>query len=99
MPLLDTRLGKALLGTFISDIVLSIFSYAADPALWAIVADHARFVATPAATRLSRRTDYVRAKHRIAPNTLLRYRRIFPEQLAETILVPPADDPEWRLQS
>ena len=30
MPLLDTRMEKNLLGTFISDLVLNIFSYVAE---------------------------------------------------------------------
>ena len=30
MPLLDTTYGKDLLGTFISDLVLSVLSYAAE---------------------------------------------------------------------
>ena len=63
---------------------------AADSKAWAIVADHTKFV-KKTLSRYGSKLDYVADKHKIAPNTVMRYRREFPVKLAEMILMPPSE--------
>lgn len=67
-----------------------------DPRLWAVVMDHQRFVGT-SSTRHASRLGYMASRYGLAPNTITRYRREFPEELANAILIPPADSDDWAL--
>lgn len=68
----------------------------ADPRLWAVVMDHARFVGT-ATTRHISRLGYVAARYGLAPNTVMKYRREFPITLGKAILVYPSDSDSFQL--
>ena len=67
-----------------------------DSRLWAVVMDHSRFVGA-ASTRNASRLGYVAVRYALAPNTITRYRREFPVDLAKAILTPPADCDDWHL--
>lgn len=63
----------------------------ADPKMWAIVIDHTKYVKT-SSSRLMSRLNYVAELHKLSPTTVMKYKREFPQKLAEMLLMPPSDD-------
>ena len=63
----------------------------ADYRTWAVVMDHTKFV-KKTLSRYGSKLEHVAWKHKLAPNTVLRYRREFPIKLAEMLLMPPSDE-------
>lgn len=59
----------------------------ADCRMWSIVLDHVKFVEN-SSTRSTSRLLYVAKKHGVSKNTVMRYRRIFPFELGEMLLLP-----------
>ena len=59
----------------------------ADCRMWSIVADHVKFVEN-CSTRNSSRLLYVARKHHVSKGTVMRYRRNFPFELGEMLLLP-----------
>lgn len=66
------------------------------PKLWAVVIDHHRFVEN-SVSRVGSSLGYVATRHKLAPDTVTRYRREFPSCLARSILCPPSDSDDFRL--
>ncbi len=57
------------------------------PRYWAIVIDHVKFVSVKTERYMSK-LGYVADKHKVAPNTVMKYRREFPVRLATMLLMP-----------
>ena len=58
-----------------------------DERMWNVASDHVKYVSSPS-TRFNSRLKYVADKHKISRNTVIRYRRLFPQVLAMMLLVP-----------
>ena len=63
---------------------------AVDSRTWAIVVDHTKYV-KKTLSRYGSKLEQVAWKYKLAPNTVMRYRREFPVKLGELILMPPSD--------
>ena len=70
----------------------------AETLVWSVVVDHTKFV-KKTLSRYGSKLDHVAWKYKIAPNTVMRYRREFPRNLAEMILMPPSDGDFYLLPS
>lgn len=71
----------------------------AAPKTWNVIIDHASYVKNPA-TRLDEpRLKYVADKHGLDRNTVMKYSREFPMDLAKAILICPPDPDDFRLHS
>lgn len=68
----------------------------ADSKMWAIVVDHEKFVKT-SSSRLISRLNYVADRHRLSPTTVMKYKREFPQKLAEMLLMPPSNGDNFYL--
>lgn len=68
----------------------------ANPKLWVVVVDHARFVGN-SVSRVGSQLGYVAIRHGLAPDTVTRYRREFSVRLARAILCPPTEGEDFRL--
>ena len=63
-------------------------SRAACPRMWGIVIDHVKYIEA-CRDRYSSKLDFIATKYRVSPNTIMKYRREFPDTLADTILMTP----------
>ncbi|MBQ7195912.1 MAG: hypothetical protein IJS40_00710 [Synergistaceae bacterium] len=63
---------------------------AASPRYWGIVIDHVKFVEARH-ERYKSKLNFLVAKYKVCANTIMKYRREFPERLAEAILMTPGD--------
>ena len=70
----------------------------AETRLWNIVIDHIRFVGSKNSRYLSK-LGYVAARYKVAPRTVIKYRREFSQKLANAILMPPAEGDNFYLLS
>lgn len=68
----------------------------ADAEMWAVVIEHTKFVKA-SSSRLTSKLNYVAARHRLSPTTIMKYRREFPRKLAEMLLLPPTTDGKFYL--
>ena len=59
----------------------------AESRMWSIVMDHVRFV-TNSSSRYMSKLGYVAARYSVSPRTVTKYRKEFPQKLAEAILLP-----------
>ena len=58
-----------------------------DSRMWNVAADHVKYVANPTSRYFSR-LEYVANKNGVSRNTVIRYRRMFPQVLSMMILIP-----------
>ena len=68
----------------------------AAPRYWNIVLDHVRFVGI-STERCGSKLGYVAAKNHVSVNTVMKYRREFPERLAEYYLMPDVEVEDFAL--
>ena len=60
------------------------------PRYWRIVIDHIKFVAG-SAERFMSKLEYVASRNGVSSNTVMKYRREFPERLAKFLLISACD--------
>ena len=59
----------------------------ADSRMWSVVMDHVKFVGNATSRHMSK-LRYLAARYSLAPRTITKYRREFPQKLAEMLLLP-----------
>ncbi|MBR0150241.1 MAG: hypothetical protein IJP89_02635 [Synergistaceae bacterium] len=67
-----------------------------DSRMWSVVMDHVRFVGN-SVSRHASKLGYVAARYGLSPNTVMKYRREFPTNLAKMLLMPPSDSDDFYL--
>ena len=67
-----------------------------DSRMWSVVMDHMKFVGN-AGSRHASKLGYVAARYSLAPRTITKYRKEFPQKLAEMLLMPPSDGDNFYL--
>ena len=64
--------------------------------MWSAVVDHVKFVSN-SASRYQSKLGYVAVRYGLSPNTVMKYKREFPQKLAEMILMPPSEGDNFYL--
>ena len=67
-----------------------------DPRMWSVVTDHVKFVGN-ASSRHASKLGYVSVRYGLSPNTVMKYRREFPEKLARMLLMPTGEGDDFYL--
>ena len=68
----------------------------ADSRMWSVVADHIKFVGN-GSSRHASKLGYVAVRYGLSPNTVMKYRREFPEKFAVMLLMPTGEGDDFSL--
>ena len=69
-----------------------------DSKMWNVAADHVKYVANPA-SRCYSRLKYVADRNGVSRNTVIRYRKMFPQVLSMMILIPDGEKTYFGLEN
>ena len=67
-----------------------------DSRMWNVVMDHVKFVGNATSRHMSK-LGYISVRYGLSPNTVMKYRRKFPEKLARMLLMPTGEGDDFYL--